>query len=138
MPVVYQLLDLSVALAGLFICSEYSVSLSGVLLTENVDDLSGLAGVEHYFGLKCAAGVAVVVALVVAESALYRNGVAVGSVRSDKAVEVAVVSGNARARYAEESLSPVRAVSVLAAVFVDVLYYLVALERCSGDEEGVL
>ena len=138
MPVVYQLLDLSVALAGLFICSEYSVSLSGVLLTENVDDLSGFAGVEHYFGLKCAAGVAVVVALVVAESALYRNGVAVGSVRSDKAVEVAVVSGNARARYAEESLSPVRAVSVLAAVFVDVLYYLVALERCSGDEEGVL
>lgn len=92
MPVSDKLLDLSVYLARLVICSKYLVSYLRVLLTYNVDDLLCFARSEDNIRLESTASVGVIVELIVAETSLNSNRVAISSVRADKAVEVAVIS----------------------------------------------
>lgn len=57
MPVSDKLLDLSVYLTRLVICSEYLVSYLRVLLTNNIDDLLCLTWSKDNVRLKSAASV---------------------------------------------------------------------------------
>lgn len=138
MPISDKLLDLSVYLTRLVICSEYLVCYLWILLTNNIDYLLCLARSNDNVRLKSATSVGVIVELVIAEASFNCNRVAVCSVRADKAVQITVISGNRSANYAEKSFSPVRAVLVLTAVLIDMLNDLVALKACSCDEQSIL
>ena len=137
-PVVNKLLELCVDLACLLILSHDSLSCLGILLSYDVDDLCCLSGSKLCIRLESAAGIGVVVHSSVALAVLNSYGVAVGPVRSDKAIEVSVCRNNVSAHKTEESLSVVAAFSVLAAVLVDMLNYLVALKACSCDKKCIL
>ena len=137
-PVSLQCLDFFVYLAGSLIGCQDLVCLGVVLLTQYEDQFLGLARLERDIALECAAGIAVVVHLTGTLALLYCDGVGIGAVRTDKAVQIAVIAGDRCADHAEETLSMVGTGSILAAVLVDVLEDLVALKAGACDEQGVL
>ena len=101
-------------------------------LTENVDDLLGLAGLENDIALESAAGVGVVVK--VALEALFNAlGVSIASVSAYEGISVAAVSGNFCLSNAEETL--------IVGVLEDLVLLLeneILLEVGASDEQGVL
>ena len=73
MPEILELSNLRVNLASLLVLIEDSISLNVVALSENIDELLGLAGLESDVALERAAGVGVEVHVVAALAALYSN-----------------------------------------------------------------
>ena len=73
MPEILELSNLRVNLASLLVLIEDSISLNVVALSENIDELLGLAGLEGDVALERAAGVGVKVHVVAALAALYSN-----------------------------------------------------------------
>ncbi len=138
MPVINKFLYLSIYLACSLVLRHDILCGNGVLLTEDENKLLGLTCCQCEIRLERTAGIGVVVEHVIALAALNSDGVAIISVSADKAVEIAVISTYVSAHQTEESLSVVGTVSVLAAVLVYVLYYLIALKRGACDEQGVL
>ena len=138
MPEAFQLLDLSVHLARLFVFVKYSCGFSVAALSYDIDKFNSAAGAESNCGLKSSAGVGVVVEHVVAASAFNSDRVSHCTVGTDKVVKIAAVAANVRAHHAEEPFSVVGAVRPFAAVFVYVLKYLVLLKGGSCNELSVL
>ena len=137
-PVFLQSLYFAVDLAGSFIGSEDFVCLCIVFLTQYEDQFLGFARLESDVTLESTAGIAVVVHLTGALALFYSDRVGIGAVRTNEAVQIAVIAGDRSTYHAEETLSVVGTGSVLAAVLVDVLEDLVALKAGTGDEQGVL
>ena len=137
-PEILQLCDFCIHLARRLVGIQDGSSLCAVALTENVDQLRSFAGCQLQVALEGAACVGVVVHAAVALTLLYGDGVGIGPVGTDEAVQVAVPAGNRSAHHAEEALLVVGAGSILAAVFIDVLDDAVFLKAGTGDEQGVL
>ena len=138
MPVINKLFKLGIYPSLVIILCHYFLSNIGSFLTENIDELCCFAVFESDVRLQSAAAVAVEVQTVIAVSSLDSYRVAVVSVRTDKALEAAVVMAYLLTCESEESFLSVVALFVLAVVLVDMLNDHVALKRRSCDEQGVL
>ena len=123
-PVFLQSLYFVVNLAGSFIGSEDFVCLCIVFLTQYEDQFLGFARLEGDVTLESTAGIAVVVHLTGALALLYSDRVGIGAVRTNEAVQIAVIAGDRSTYHAEETLSVVGTGSVLAVIFVDSFWHL--------------
>ena len=130
--------DLGVDGAGCLVALHDRGGLGVVLLTEQIDQLTGLAGGEGDLGAQGAAGVGVEIHRIIALALLDHDRRGVGAVRPNELVEVAAAVEHVSTDHAEEALAVVGAVGPLAGILVDVLEDLVPLALGAGDEERVL
>ncbi len=138
MPVVLELLYLSVDLAGSLVLVKDNSSLSAVALTHNVDEFLCLAGSKSYIALKSSAGVGVVVHNAVALAGFYSDRIRESSVWSDEVAERAVIACYRLTNHAEEALLMIRASLVETGILVHMLDNAVLLEACTRNEERIL
>ena len=131
-PELLELSDLSLNNAVLLVLGDDLSSNCLRSLTENVDDLLGLAGLENDIALESAAGVGVVVKVAL-ETLFNALGVSITSVSAYEGISVAAVSGNFCLSNAEETL--------IVGVLEDLVLLLeneILLEVGASDEQGVL
>jgi len=138
MPVADELGYFLIGSGAVLIACDYLVGSGIVLLTKDKGEHLCFAGSKLYICLQGAAGIAVVVEGIAALAAFYCDGVGIGPVRADEAVKETVVACYLSTCKTQEALTVVGTCGILAAVYIDVLEYLVALKGDLSDELGVL